>query len=134
MDHRQLIDDVIQLFSKYPAVWIGISVGSVLLFVGTLVAVPIICVKLPSDYFVHAASPRSMWMLVARTFLAAILIAAGVAMLVLPGQGILTILIGVSLLDFPAKRAWQMRLLQRPTVLRTLNGIRSRAGKPPLET
>lgn len=114
--------------------WLAITVLSVGFFVASLIAIPILCVRLPADYFVRPLQRRAPWKVVLRTIAAVIFIAAGVAMLVLPGQGILTILLGISLLDFHAKRAWQRRLLQRPTVIRTINGIRRRAGRPPLQT
>lgn len=115
-------------------VWLGATLVSVVLFVGTLAAIPVICVRLPTDYFVRPFAPNARWKVVLRSAAAVVLILMGAAMLVLPGQGILTILIGLSLLDFPAKRAWQRKLLRRPTVLRAMNGMRRRAGKPPLET
>jgi len=60
-------------------------------------------------------------------------ILAGIAMLVLPGQGLLSILIGVTLLNFPGKYALERRIVGRPAVSRTLNRIRARARRPPLE-
>ena len=116
------------------APWLAATILSVALFVGTLIAIPILCVRLPSDYFVRPTTPKPRWKSVLRTVVASVVILMGLLMLVLPGQGILTLLIGISLLDFPAKRAWQNRLLQRPAVLRTMNRLRSRAGKPPLQT
>ncbi len=115
-------------------VWLGATLVSVVLFVGTLVAIPVICVRLPKDYFVRPFEPKARWRVVLRSVAAVVLLAMGAAMLVLPGQGILTILIGLSLLDFPAKRAWQRKLLRRPPVLRAMNGMRRRAGKPPFDT
>jgi hypothetical protein len=61
-----------------------------------------------------------------------IFILGGLAMLVLPGQGLLTIVIGVSLLDFPGKRVLERRLLSRPMVLQAINRLRQRFGRPPL--
>jgi len=49
-----------------------------------------------------------------------------------PGQGILTILIGVMLLNFPGKRRLERWLVSRPRVLPVINGLRARFGKPPL--
>jgi len=131
MSYPEILHDVIERLAEYRTLWIATSITSVVLFVGTLIAVPIVCVRLPSDYFVRPREPGSMRTATLRTIAACILILAGIAMLVLPGQGLLTILIGVSLLDFPCKRRWQRRLLTRPAVLRALNGIRSRAGKDP---
>jgi hypothetical protein len=50
-----------------------------------------------------------------------------------PGPGLVFILIGLSLLDFPGKRRLERRLLSLPTVLRFLNRVRARFGRPPLE-
>ena len=53
-------------------------------------------------------------------------------MLFLPGQGLLTILIGVSLMDFPGKRTIERKLISRPVVLQAINRIRQRFDRPPL--
>ena len=57
---------------------------------------------------------------------------AGLAMLVLPGQGLLTMLIGLLLLDFPGKRALERRVVRRPKILAFLNRMRDRRGREPL--
>ena len=62
----------------------------------------------------------------------AVFLVAGVAMLVLPGQGLLTILIGLMLISFPGKRGLERRIVGRPTILRILNGMRARRSLPPL--
>ena len=53
-------------------------------------------------------------------------------MIVLPGQGVLTMLIGVSLLDFPGKRQLERRLIGQRALLRTINKLRAKFGRPPL--
>ena len=60
------------------------------------------------------------------------LVGAGVAMLVLPGQGLLTILIGLGLIDFPGKREFERWIVCRRPVGRALNWMRRRAHRPPL--
>jgi hypothetical protein len=62
-----------------------------------------------------------------------VLILAGVAMLVLPGQGILMILIGLMLMDIPGKRALERRLVQQPSVWQVMNWIRAKAHQPALQ-
>jgi hypothetical protein len=57
---------------------------------------------------------------------------AGFAMLFLPGQGILTMLIGISLVDFPGKRRLEATLIGQPTVLSAINSMRNKFNKPPL--
>ena len=62
-----------------------------------------------------------------------LMVLVGVAMLLLPGQGILTILIGLMLLDFPGKRGLERRLVQQPAVWRAINWMRAKAHQPALE-
>lgn len=110
-------------------------------FVGSLIAIPVILVRLPADYF-DERRPRT-WMkdhhpilrwagLMVKNAIGLVFVLAGVAMLFLPGQGILTLLIGISLLDFPGKRCLERRLIYRPAVLRTINAMRAKFNKPPL--
>lgn len=70
-------------------------------------------------------------LLVLKNVLGAIFLTLGVGMLVLPGQGLLTILIGLSLVDFPGKYRLERYLVTRSPVLRSLNWLRRRTGKPP---
>ncbi len=49
-----------------------------------------------------------------------------------PGQGLLTILLGLIMLDIPGKRPWEARIIQRPSILSAVNNFRQRYGKPPL--
>ena len=58
---------------------------------------------------------------------------AGVAMILLPGQGLITILIGISFMDFPAKQQLVDALVRRPRVIRLLNWIRQKEKKPPFQ-
>ena len=57
---------------------------------------------------------------------------AGIAMLVLPGQGLLTILIGLMLIDFPGKRRFELALIRRRHVLNAVNWMRQKSGRDPL--
>ena len=116
---------------------------SLLLFVATLVVFPLIIIYLPEDYFVRQCRDPAYqsrhrpaaWftLMLLKNILGTVLVLAGLAMLVLPGQGLLTILIGVTLVNFPGKFALERRIVRRPRVSKTLNRIRARAGKPPLE-
>jgi len=66
---------------------------------------------------------------------AVVLVLAGLIMSLpgVPGQGLLVILIGLSLSDLPGKRGVERRLIARPLVSRTLNSVRARFGRPPLD-
>lgn len=114
---------------------------SIVSFVASLIVIPLILVRLPEDYF-SERHPRA-WLkgrhpvlrliaLALKNLLGAILLLGGLAMLVLPGQGLLTMLIGISLLDFPGKRAIERSLIGRPLILKSINRIRQRFDRPPL--
>lgn len=124
-----------------PALWglmLGLSVASLLL---AALAIPVIVVRLPANYFQLAGhyarrhSPWTWWRLlfhVGKNLVGLVLLLAGIAMLVLPGQGLLTILAALFCLDFPGKWRLERRLLSRPAILKQVNRIRERAGQPPL--
>lgn len=122
-------------------VWLASS--SVLLFFATLIAVPIVVARLPADYFArpdHHRQPRAnshpLLHIVAigvKNLLGAILVLVGIAMLVLPGQGLLTIAVGIMLMNFPGKYRLEQWLVSRRLVLGALNWLRRRSGRPPLQ-
>lgn len=94
---------------------------------------------LPADYFVRKKSQSRRqaivhwaW-LILRNLAGLALIGLGVLMLVLPGPGILTIVIGLLLLSFPGKRALVGRLIRRSGTLPAINRWRARFKQPPLE-
>ena len=70
--------------------------------------------------------------LIVKNVVGAVFLLAGLAMLFLPGQGILTMLIGISLLDFPGKRKLEAKIVGQHTVLQALNAMRAKFDKPPL--
>lgn len=112
-----------------------LSIVSLLL---TAILLPIVVVRLPAGYFLRAPrlhSRRSrtnlLWH-IAKNVLGVVFVLAGIAMLVLPGQGLLTILIGLLVIDFPGKYRLERSLVARRGILRTINRIRARFGKPPL--
>ena len=119
-----------------------IAGASIVAFIATLIAVPWLIVRIPSDYFAHGRRPRKRWanrhpvvrgaLLAGKNLRGYILLAAGIAMLVLPGQGILTMLLGFILVDLPGKYRLERWLVARPLVLKTINLLRRRAGRDPL--
>jgi hypothetical protein len=70
--------------------------------------------------------------IIAKNLVGFVLLMAGIAMLVLPGQGVLTMLIGISLMDFPKKRLLESKLIGQPLVFSGINRLRARFHKPPL--
>ncbi|MDG2091404.1 MAG: hypothetical protein P8J61_09990 [Gammaproteobacteria bacterium] len=55
----------------------------------------------------------------------------GLFLLVLPGQGILTLLAGFILLDFPGKFLFLRWLARKEKVLNSLNWVRKKGNKEP---
>lgn len=109
--------------------------ASIAFFVLSIVGVAIILVRLPPDYLVNEDRQRSGsrgWRIV-KNVVGWLLVAAGLAMLVLPGQGVLVLLIGVMLADFPGKRRVQRWILARPKVGRTINWVRAKFKRPPMQ-
>jgi hypothetical protein len=117
-----------------------IAVGAFL--VTTAAAVGIV-VWMPADHFSRPPGedsaarrhPVLRWTLIILKNAAGILILPlGVLMALplIPGPGLVFILVGLSLLDFPGKRSLERRLLAVPTVHRFLNRVRERFGRPPL--
>ena len=103
---------------------------------------PMVVVALPEDYFVgerrhpflvDARHPlvRPLLLLL-KNLLGVVLLVLGVLMLVLPGQGLLTILSALVLLDFPGKFRFERWLASREHVLRAVNWLRRKRGRAPL--
>ena len=124
-----------------PDVVLALFVLSVLGFIGTLILIPIILVNLPSDYFderrprlwLEQYPPLIRWSGMAiKNLVGFVFFLAGLAMLFLPGQGVLTMLIGISLMDFPGKRHLERKFISNATVLKGVNKIREKFGRPPL--
>jgi hypothetical protein len=104
-------------------------------FVISILALPLIIVRLPVDFFIHPSSvpvrlsPLRLALKILKNALGLFLLLIGTVMLFTPGQGILTILLGISLMDFPGKHRLQGRIVRSPRVHRSLNWLRQRAGR-----
>ena len=124
-----------------PVLWwiFGISTAMMLL---TPLLVSWIIIKLPKDYFVEEKRRRLQSLVqypalrvvvaIVKNVLGAVLVVAGVIMLVAPGQGLLTIVVGLMLLDFPGKYRLERWLVTRRQVWRSIQWLRKRARQPEL--
>ena len=129
-------------FRDNPALTSTLVGGSVLMFIVGLLAMPFIVCKIPADYFAHDDRPPSrlnghrkairITLLIGKNLLGVVLLLAGIAMLVLPGQGILTMVVGFLLLDLPGKYRMEKRLIAQRWIHRPINWLRQRRGQPPL--
>ena len=117
-----------------------LAVTSVLACIGTLTLVPLLLVRLPTDYFAHGKRHPAPWghhhplirgiLLVGKNIVGALFLLAGLIMLFLPGQGLLTMVMGIILLDLPGKYRFERWLISHRPILHGINWLRLRAGKP----
>lgn len=131
--------------------WESLTLNQVLLgagiFVGSLVisfaAIAIVMVKIPANYFSSHYErdflPDSPWIVrwgavILKNIFGVFLILLGIVLSLpgVPGQGILTILLGLIMIDIPGKRPLEARIIKRPAVLSAINNLRTRFRKPPL--
>ncbi len=117
--------------------------GSIVAFLLTPVAVSWMLVRLPADYFTkEERRPLDSWsnrpalriaLLIAKNLLGVLFVLAGIAMMMLPGQGVLTLVVGLVLADFPGKFRLQRWIVRKRSVMRSINWLRKRAHREPLK-
>lgn len=124
--------------------WSRILVGLLITVISIIVSYGLIIfgmIKIPADYFSsnyvkNIANDQHFSMrwaaFITKNVVGFILIIAGAIMIVTPGPGIPTILLGLIMMDIPGKRPLEAKLIQRPTVLAAVNDLRARYNKPPL--
>ena len=112
---------------------------SLVALVASLIGIPWVVTRLPHDYF--SRSERAVWrkssdepvfavvLGLLKNLLGLVLVLLGLVMLVTPGQGLLTLLAGLLLMNFPGKYRLERWLVMRPGVLRGLNWLRGRRGQ-----
>jgi hypothetical protein len=138
------------LIERITEFWHSLTWSSILLGIGlfllslvvSFVAIAIVMVKLPANYFSSHYQqdfmPNSSWLVrwgavIGKNIAGVFLIILGILLSLpgVPGQGILTILLGLIFIDIPGKRPLEARIIKRPTVLAAVNKLREKYGKPP---
>lgn len=107
-----------------------------------LLLTPILVTRIPPDYFLyrrrHSADRRypvlNLILLVVKNVIGAAFVLAGLLLLFLPGQGLITLLLGLMIMNYPGKFALERWLIQRPHVLPALNWLREKHDHPPLKS
>jgi hypothetical protein len=127
-------------------VWGGLLVGAIVLIapLASIAAVVLVLVLLPATHFrglpvrsTNSTGSNSslrwvVWLLRNALGFAVIVVGIILSLPGIPGQGLLTILIGVIILDFQKKRWLERKLVERPGILQSINRLRNRFHKPPL--
>ncbi len=119
------------------------SLASVFVFIITILFIPLIIIRIPRNYFRHELPPKSeKWeipnytkyiFLFFKNIIGILIFFSGVIMLFTPGQGLLTILIGLSLINFPGKRKLERKLISQKLIFKMINKIRKKSGVRPLK-
>ena len=119
---------------------VGVSIATLVI---SAIAVPILVTRMRADYFMPDRDPTRMfanqhpvvrWIgLVLKNVFGLLLFIGGAVMLAAPGQGVLTMFVGLLLMDFPGKRRLELRLVKIKAVHRAIDWIRRKAGRKPLE-
>lgn len=126
--------------------WQNIVLG-VVFFVVTFAAssalVSFVLIRLPATFF-HPEHDRDIlvdrhhvvrWTgIIIKNVIGLVLLLTGIVMAVpgVPGPGLLTILFGIALLDFPGKRRLEYKIVSRPKVFQAINSLRRKFDRPPL--
>ena len=135
-----MFDSILKFFIGH-AGWL--AAGSLASLIVSIAVLPFLVTRIPADYFSHRRRHRlsqSNGNLVFRLLLTALknaigalFVIGGLIMLVLPGQGLLTLFIGLMIMNYPGKFALERWLIQRPYVLPAVNRLRVGVGHPPLD-
>ena len=131
------------LLALHPGLTAAVISISLLMLVGSLALAPRILVRLPRDYFTasshiplegfqHRPALRLL-LLTLKNLIGVLLLLAGISMLVLPGQGLLTLFLALLILDFPGKYRLKKWMFQKPHVRKWINQYRIRHDCEPFE-
>lgn len=118
--------------------------SSAFMFVASLILLPMLVVRIPADYFTHRKRHHKrpekyppairIIVLLIKNVIGAVLVIAGILMLVLPGQGLFTMFMGIMMMNFPGKFKLERWIVERGPVLKSINWLRRRAHHEPLRT
>ncbi|MEF3193248.1 MAG: hypothetical protein K6346_03390 [Halothiobacillaceae bacterium] len=138
-----IIIDLLAWFEAHSWLVVGLSVFSLLGFLGTLVSLTWLVTRIPRDYFAPPHRKRSRfaqkspvlpwYLLILRNVIGLVILFTGILMLFIPGQGLLTILAGLILMDYPGKYRLERWIIRRPLLLNAVNALRVKRGADPLE-
>lgn len=114
--------------------WIGGLSFALLLL--SLLASPWLLAHLPADYFAKPSAtklrtPGQLIVASIRTLFGLFFAVLGLILMVTPGPGLVCLVLGLALCDFPGKHALLVKLIEQPNVLPTLNWLRKKGNQPP---
>ena len=119
--------------------WLGAI--SFAIFVFSLLSIKWLVSLIPSDYFINKKTSKFkskypvIWLvsMIIKNLIGYVLIIGGILMLILPGQGLFTIFIGLMMSNYPGKYFIERKFIAIPSVLKTINWLRKRSNQEPLK-
>ena len=120
-------------------IWLGLI--SMVVFFFSLLSIKWLVGMIPEDYFIRNGASKTksnnpvLWyfVLIFKNLFGYTLIFGGIMMLILPGQGLFTIIIGLLLSNYPGKYKIEKKVIAIPSVLRSINWLRKKTNKPPIK-
>ena len=137
---NQLIENIQNLFGDYYDFFFWLGIVSSVIFLVSLLSIGWLVSLIPSDYFINRKESKFKlnypvaWLVsaVIKNIFGYILIFGGILMLILPGQGLITIFVGLLLSNYPGKYSIEKRIIATPKILKSINWLRKRSNEPPL--
>ena len=135
-------NSIVAWLMGYSSILIGLGGLSVLILVFSIAGMGWFIAQIPEDYFIHNKRQAKHWnkysshariaIIIFKNIFGGIMLVGGLFLLVLPGQGLLTMIIGLLLIDYPGKFQLEQKIISIPSIFRSLNWFRAKARKPNL--
>ncbi len=137
---NHFIENIKALFSNYYDFFFWLGVVSSIIFLISLLSIRWLVCMIPSDYFIKKEQSKFKsnypvaWIIssIIKNIFGYVLIFGGILMLVLPGQGLITIFIGLMLSNYPGKYKIEKKIIAIPRIFKTINWLRKKSDEPPL--
>ena len=133
-------NSLIEIFNIYKDLILWFGSISLFVFLFSLLSLKWLVSLIPEDYFINKKDSKIktnnilIWyiVLIFKNLIGYSLILGGIIMLVLPGQGLFTIIIGLMMSNYPGKYFIEKKFIAIPTVLKSINWLRRKSNKPPI--
>jgi hypothetical protein len=133
-------NSLIEIFNVYKNLILWFGSISLFVFLFSLLSIKWLVSLIPEDYFINKKDSKIktsnifIWyiVLIFKNLIGYSLILGGIMMLVLPGQGLFTIIIGLMMSNYPGKYSIEKNFIAIPTILKSINWLRRKSNKPPI--
>ena len=133
-------NSLIEIFNVYKNLILWFGSISLFVFLFSLLSIKWLVSLIPEDYFINKKDSKIktsnifIWyiVLIFKNIIGYSLILGGIMMLVLPGQGLFTIIIGLMMSNYPGKYYIEKKFIAIPTILKSINWLRRKSNKPPI--